>query len=42
MNAAKTIVENIVHQFFDTQKVGELGRAVLEAKDDQDKKSAGK
>ncbi|MFT4313825.1 MAG: collagen-like protein [Wolbachia pipientis] len=38
VNAAKTIVENIVRQFFDTQKVGELGRAVLEAKDDQDKK----
>ncbi|MFP3022091.1 MAG: hypothetical protein ACEY3K_03850 [Wolbachia sp.] len=38
VNKAKTIVENIVHQFFDTQKVGELGRAVLEVKDDQDKK----
>ncbi|WP_245970056.1 collagen-like protein [Wolbachia endosymbiont of Bemisia tabaci] len=38
VNAAKTIVENIVHQFFDTQKVGEIGKAVLEAKNDQDKK----
>ncbi|KLT22217.1 collagen triple helix repeat protein [Wolbachia endosymbiont of Armadillidium vulgare str. wVulC] len=37
VSAAKTIVENIVHNFFNT-KVDELGKAVLEAKDDQGKK----
>ncbi|WP_177429433.1 collagen-like protein [Wolbachia endosymbiont of Laodelphax striatellus] len=37
-SATKTIIENIVHQFLDTKKVGELGRAVLEAKDNQGKK----
>ncbi|MBA8770568.1 collagen-like protein [Wolbachia pipientis] len=34
---AKTIVEGIVNDFLNT-KVDELGKAVLEAKDDQDKK----
>ncbi|MFP3022995.1 MAG: collagen-like protein [Wolbachia sp.] len=38
IGATKTIIENIVHQFLDTKKVGELGRAVLEAKDNQGKK----
>ncbi|WP_349967667.1 collagen-like protein [Wolbachia endosymbiont of Armadillidium arcangelii] len=37
VGAAKTIVENIVHNFFNN-KVDELGKAVLEAKDDQGKK----
>ncbi|WP_179947479.1 collagen-like domain-containing protein, partial [Wolbachia endosymbiont of Cylisticus convexus] len=37
VGAAKTTVENIVHNFFNT-KVDELGKAVLEAKDDQGKK----
>ncbi|MDR0773095.1 MAG: ankyrin repeat domain-containing protein [Wolbachia pipientis] len=37
VSTAKTIVENIVHHFFNN-KVDELGRAVLEVKDNQDKK----